>query len=341
MAPYSIIVPCRNVAPWLERCFSGIFAAAAPDAEIIAVDDGSTDETPRLLAAMPRVRTIRQAHRGVSAARNRALDVAGGRLVFFVDPDDEVEKDFFSSMCEAMERDAADYCVCAFRTVDDATGETREYMPRLDYRFKTNAQILEGYLPRIFGYSMQDVREWTAGRALFANREMAQVWRAAFRREIIEREAIRFDESVELCEDMVFNSRYLLSARSMTCVPRILYISRARADGATASIPRDARRLARNKLALLRARNALDAKAGGALAPLYAGTCVFGALEILWRAARNPGSARCCLGVLRRYLADAAVRRALPQFPLSPRKPATAAAVVLLALLSRFSNAGR
>lgn len=341
MVPYSIIVPCRNVAPWLERCFSGIFAAAAPDAEIIAVDDGSTDETPRLLAAMPRVRTIIQAHRGVSAARNRALDVAGGRLVFFVDPDDEVEKDFFSSMCEAMERDAADYCICAMGEIDGATGKRSDGTLKGDYRFSTNAQILEGFLPRIFGYSMRDVREWTAGRALFAGREMASACRAAFRREIIERESIRFDESIELFEDMVFNARYLLSARSMTCVDRALYIVHSRADGAMASIPRDAVRLCRNKLALLAARNALDAKAGGALAPLYAGTCVFGALEILWRAARNPGSARCCLGVLRRYLADSAVRRALPQFPLSPRKPATAAAVVLLALLSRFSNAGR
>ena len=318
----SVVIPCWNVAPYLARCLDSVFAALPAAAEAIAVDDGSTDGTLAALesraAAEPRLRVLARPHSGVSATRNAALDAAKGRLVFFVDPDDAVAPEFFSAMADALERDGADVCVCAF-----------EGTPlKGDYRFRTNAEIRAGYLPRIFGYSFDDVRAWYAGRPLFAGREMASACRMAFRRELLER--IRFDETIELYEDAMFVTEALLRARSMTCVDRPLYRVTDRDGGAMHTVPRDGARLCRNKLRLLAKRRALDAAEGGALGPLYAASCVFSALEMLAATVRGRLPRREGLGYLREYLADPFVKASLREFPLSWRRPAVAAACRLL-----------
>jgi len=320
----SVIIPCWNVEPWLGRCLDSVLAALPKDAEALVVDDGSTDGTHGILvsraASDPRLRVIASGHCGVSAARNAALSVARGRLVFFVDADDRVEPDFFTAMAAAIERDGADCCVCAF------SGSPLKG----DYRFRTNAEVRAGYLPRVFGYSFDDVRAWYAGRPLFAGREMAGVWRFAFRREFLERERIRFDETIELYEDAMFLSECMVRAKSMTCVDRPLYLVTDRESGAMRSVPRDGARLCRNKLRLLARRRALDATCGGTLGPLYAASCVFSALEILACTAKGMLPRKEGFGYLREYLADPFVRESLAAFPLSWRRPVVAAAVLAL-----------
>lgn len=318
----SVVIPCWNVSQWLARCLDSVFKALPESAEAIAVDDGSSDDTLAILEARaesePRLKVVANPHRGVSAARNAALDIAKGRFVFFVDPDDRVESGYFSAMTEALERDGADVCVCAY------AGSPLKG----DYRFKTNAAIRAGYLPRVFGYSFDDVRRWYAGRPLFADREMAGACRMAFRRGLVE--GVRFDETIELYEDAMFVSEALLGAKSMTCVDEGLYVVTDRESGAMRSVPRDAARFCRNKLRLLAKRRALDEAEGGSLGPLYAASCVFSALEILSLAVRGRLPRREGFAFLREYLADDFVRRSLKGFPLSWRHPLVAAAVLAL-----------
>ncbi len=321
----SVVIPCWNVSPWLTRCLDSVFAALPGNAEAIAVDDGSTDGTLEMLRrraeSEPRLRVVALAHRGVSAARNAALDIARGRLLFFVDPDDSVAPDYFSAMSEALDEDGADICVCAF-----AGSRLKD-----DYRFGSGEAIRAGYLPRVFGYSFDDVRAWYAGKPLFAGREMASACRMAFRRVILD--GIRFDETIELYEDAMFVSEALLKAKSMTCVDRGLYIVTDRESGAMRSVPRDGARLCRNKLRLLAKRRALDEGEGGALGSLYEATCVFPAREMLAATVRGRFPRREGFRFLREYLADPFVRRAMQGFPLSWRRPAVAAAVLALRLV--------
>lgn len=333
----SVVMPCWNVGRWLPRCLDRLFAALPADAEVIAVDDGSTDATPAVLRACagvePRLSILSQPHRGVSAARNAALDAARGEYLFFVDPDDVVDPEFFTATLEALRRDGADACLVGYRERDERGATVRDVPLKGDYRFASRAEIVAGYLPRIFGYSHADIRRWYAGTPLFERREMAQVWRMAYRRALVDRSRIRFDEAVEFGEDAIFNAACLLNASSMTCVDRPLYQWTLRADGATHTVLGDGRRLVRNKIALLAARNDLNDRAQGALAPLYAGSCVLSAMEILaavvkGRLARKEGCA-----LLRIYLADPTVRAALRSFPLSIRHPLVAATALLLKML--------
>lgn len=87
---FSVIIPVYNGGATLPRCLDS--AACLLDAEVLIVDDGSTDETPNILQDYARkyenFRIFRQENRGVSAARNVGLDNAKGDYILFLDADD-------------------------------------------------------------------------------------------------------------------------------------------------------------------------------------------------------------------------------------------------------------
>jgi glycosyltransferase involved in cell wall biosynthesis len=84
----SIVVPTRNRARALERCLAAL-AEQATDVpvQILVVDDGSTDDTPDVIAAFPAVEAIRIGHAGRGAARNPGVEHAAAPIVLFVDDD--------------------------------------------------------------------------------------------------------------------------------------------------------------------------------------------------------------------------------------------------------------
>lgn len=89
MPEISVIIPARNAAAWLPRA---IASAVHPCAEILVVDDGSTDDTAAVLARMarslPALRVLPGGGRGVAAARNTGIAAARAPLIAFLDADD-------------------------------------------------------------------------------------------------------------------------------------------------------------------------------------------------------------------------------------------------------------
>ena len=86
----SIIIPVYNRARPVTRAIDSVLKQTRPPLEIIVVDDGSTDETPDVLRQYgSKIKIIRQAHRGVSAARNRGIRSARGQWIALLDSDDE------------------------------------------------------------------------------------------------------------------------------------------------------------------------------------------------------------------------------------------------------------
>jgi glycosyltransferase involved in cell wall biosynthesis len=85
----SVAVAVRDVAPYVGEAIDSVVSQLRPDDELIVVDDGSTDETPDLLAAYgDRLTLLREPPLGLSHARNLGLEHCRGEYVGFIDGDD-------------------------------------------------------------------------------------------------------------------------------------------------------------------------------------------------------------------------------------------------------------
>jgi glycosyltransferase involved in cell wall biosynthesis len=86
----SVLMGVHNGAPWVARAVGSVLGQTLADLELIVVDDGSTDATPALLAAVPDPRLVveRVPRGGLTRALNRALGRARGPLVARLDADD-------------------------------------------------------------------------------------------------------------------------------------------------------------------------------------------------------------------------------------------------------------
>lgn len=104
----SILVPCRNAAPWLAACLDSALGQTWPNCEVIVADDGSTDGSGEILAAYAGrgVQVLAtDSPRNAAAARNRALAAARGEFLQFLDADDLLHPDKIRHQMELLARD--------------------------------------------------------------------------------------------------------------------------------------------------------------------------------------------------------------------------------------------
>lgn len=111
----SVIMPCYNAAPWLGAALASILAQTHTELELLAVDDGSTDSTPDILARAakrdPRLRVLRmQANAGIVAALNAGLDQARGAYIARMDADDLALPQRFARQLAFLEDSGVDLC---------------------------------------------------------------------------------------------------------------------------------------------------------------------------------------------------------------------------------------
>ena len=284
-----MIIPAYRAEATLPRTLRSIEAAAKGlDVETVLVRD---DEG-----------------RGLSWARNRGLERATGDAVFFVDADDTVREGFFRRLSGLLESSGADFVLSSF-----------DYSPlKREYNLSGNAAIREAMLPAFFGYSFEDVRRWNRGGELWQRREQGSVCRCAFRRDFLERHAIRFDEGLRLYEDSPFVAECAARAERVASMPDVLY-DYVPGPGGILATSLGSERYWDYKFAALENRKAIARRVGGGVMLFFAASAVFSALELL-KARRD----------WRRYIEDPFVAESIRAFPCSPRHPLVAAAVAFL-----------
>ena len=102
MPKISVIIPVYNVEKYLAECLTSVVNQTFKDIEIICVNDGSTDNSPKILEEFAqkdsRIKIINQENQGMSCARNAGLAVATGEYITFVDSDDYISTDLYADM---------------------------------------------------------------------------------------------------------------------------------------------------------------------------------------------------------------------------------------------------
>ena len=132
MPAVSVIVPVYNTEKYLEECIRSLTEQTLSSLELIFVDDGSTDASPKILeryrARDPEhIRVITQKNAGQGKARNVGLAAATGEYVGFVDSDDYVDRRMYAAMYTRAGSEELDLVECDFHYLEEDGREKRSY----------------------------------------------------------------------------------------------------------------------------------------------------------------------------------------------------------------------
>lgn len=208
---FSVIVPVYNVEPFLERCLNSILKQAYRKFELIMVDDGSTDNSGKICDEYckkdTRCRVIHQKNKGLAGARNTGLKNAKGSYIIFVDSDDYIEKELLLKVSDKL-NEGYDICSFCARRVDEQ--QKLLYEMRFDSMIKEISFNEENRDDVI----CQDILQYKAGW---------EVCMQAYRKSLLDKYNIMFDESIKYAEDIPFTVETLLYADRWIKLPDILY----------------------------------------------------------------------------------------------------------------------
>lgn len=204
----SIIIPIYNSASYLDACIGSVLGQTFSDLELILVDDGSTDASGEIAGKWEerdsRVRYFRRQNGGVSSARNFGIAKARGEYVMFVDSDDLCDKELARTLHDLMKSGNHDLAACSVK------------------RF-LRPEELDNALPD----SETGTRGLRGKDAIYRYMEEGGLlhppYAKLYRKEFITENAIKFDETLSLGEDMCFNLDYLEHVDSAAFTRRALY----------------------------------------------------------------------------------------------------------------------
>lgn len=126
----SVLMPVYNAGKYLHKSIGSIQAQTEQDFEIIAVNDGSTDDTLDILYELAdkddRIRVYTRDEKGYAITMNEALDYARGDYLLNVDPDDWIEPNMFERMLNEFDEET-DFVKCGF-VFELPEGKTQDYL---------------------------------------------------------------------------------------------------------------------------------------------------------------------------------------------------------------------
>jgi glycosyltransferase EpsJ len=123
MPKVSVVIPVYNVEEYIQKCLDSLINQTLQDIEIICVNDGSTDNSLKVLeehaAKDQRIKVINQENVGVSQARNNGLKLVTGEFIGFCDPDDYLSLDYYEKLYNAAITNDCDIAACGITKFRD------------------------------------------------------------------------------------------------------------------------------------------------------------------------------------------------------------------------------
>lgn len=192
MKKVSVIVPAYNAEKYIEACLDSICEQTYPVLEILVVDDGSKDLTASIIRSRAeqdaRIIPYYNENHGVSYSRNFGLEHCTGEYVTFVDADDLVAPDFIAQMIHDLEEADADIAVIG-------VAKSKLFEPEMFTNGVTSTYEESEMLKQVFG----------AFEGFVCNK--------LYRKSLLQTKSIRLEQSIAVCEDLLFNVIYLLNCK--------------------------------------------------------------------------------------------------------------------------------
>lgn len=205
MAPkVSVIVPTFNSSMYIRRCIESILNQTESNLEIIIIDDGSIDNTfdicKRYQVIDDRVKYYYTENNGVSAARNKGLNIASGKYILFVDSDDCLVTTCLKTCTDIME--STDYDIIKFGYISENEDG--------------NCSLISIHESRKFMNNLDALLEYVD-----SNKYYSFVWNMFIKRDTIG--DLRFDEDINWLEDQIFSYQCYLKSKKILLIPDVLY----------------------------------------------------------------------------------------------------------------------
>ena len=213
----SVIIPVYNAEPFLEEAMQSLLNQTLSDFELICVNDGSKDNSLKILQDFAkhdsRFRIIDQVNAGCGASRNRALAEACGEYIYFFDPDDYISSDAFEKLYKNAVNNKSDLVI--FKIARFKEGYDVDYSNpgfNLEKVFKN-----KDFNKLTFSY--KDVKKYVLN-ASFAP------WSKLYKKEFLDKYYdIRFPINLAF-DDTLFHIQSMLRAKKISFIPEFFYFYR-------------------------------------------------------------------------------------------------------------------
>ena len=209
----SVIIPVYNAKQYLVECLNSVSKQSYKNIEVILIDDGSKDESGKICDDFAvrdvRFTVLHKKNEGVSAARNKGLEIATGEYIYFSDSDDILEETLIDDLVKIIEFTQTDIALCSY------------YVLRGTEKIMFEEDSAE---PKI-------VNQKELGEIILSNRKYAgYLWNKLFRRDFLQE--LKFKCEMKICEDEVFCIDYIKQIKSGVILDKPLYCYRDNPSGA-------------------------------------------------------------------------------------------------------------
>ena len=209
MVKVSVILPVYNVASYLDETFESLLNQSMKEIEIIAVNDGSTDQSEAIIKKYmqkdSRISYYYQNNQGQSVARNLALHYATGKYIYMMDSDDILEDPNAFQICfEYAEENKADFI---FFDGDILQEEGAEH---LSWNYKRTQPLEE---------NKQYDGQFLLNQMLDTNKHNCVVWLLFINHEYLKRIELNFYPGI-IHEDELFTTKLTLQSKNIYCLKR-------------------------------------------------------------------------------------------------------------------------
>ncbi|WP_027087251.1 glycosyltransferase family 2 protein [Cohnella panacarvi] len=207
----SIIIPVYNTEKFVGRALESVLEQTYKNIEVIVVNDGSQDGSGEICDEYSRrdsrVIVVHQINSGVSAARNKALEISRGRYIQFVDSDDVIVSHMTETFVTEMENSDCDIVICGFANV----GQERQGISAETRLTETRLFAVSELLVLSYKDSKVAPIVWSSCNMMFKN-------------DIMQANELRFNSSYAKGEDGLFTLDYLSKCKKALVLDQVFYI---------------------------------------------------------------------------------------------------------------------